>query len=87
MRLPIKGHVTGFFDFIRQHGIIGLAIGFMLGGSVQKVVAALVTDIINPFLELLLGSAGKLEEFHVGSFRIGDFLAVFIDFLILAAVV
>jgi len=81
----------GFVRFIREKGVVGLAIGFVLGGSVQKVVTALVNDLINPLIGLALGRAESLKSisFTIGSaqFMIGDFVSVAIDFLILAFVV
>lgn len=38
--------MKGFIEFIREKGVVGLAVGFILGGAVAKVVAALVTDLI-----------------------------------------
>jgi large conductance mechanosensitive channel len=47
----MKGdYMKGFLNFIREQGVVGLAVGFILGGSVSKVVTSLVTDIINPVL-------------------------------------
>lgn len=86
MREQIRGHVTGFVEFVRERGVVGLAIGFVLGGAVQKLVTALVTDVINPLLAFVLGSA-DLARFSIGPFLIGDFLSVLIDFLILVAIV
>lgn len=37
-----------FIKFIREQGVIGLAIAFILGGAVAKVVSSLVKDIIQP---------------------------------------
>jgi large conductance mechanosensitive channel len=83
--------MKGFIDFIREQGVVGLAIGFVLGGAVSKVVAALVNDIINPLLGIALGAAGGLKEavITVGSAQImwGDFIGVIIDFLVIALVV
>lgn len=79
--------MQGFVDFIRERGVMGLAIGFVLGSSVQKVVTALVDDIINPFINIVAGRADDFREFAVGPFLIGDFISVLVDFLILAAVV
>lgn len=83
--------MKGFIDFIREQGVVGLAVGFILGGAVSKVVSALVTDIINPLLSAALGSTDglKLAYFSVGSARIlyGDLLSVVIDFLVVALVV
>lgn len=83
--------MKGFIDFIRKQGVMGLAVGFILGGAVSKVVASLVTDIINPILGVVLGSAGGLKEasLKIGSTEIlwGNFLGTTIDFLVIALVV
>ena len=86
----MKG-LAGFTDFIRKQGVVGLAVGFILGGSVSKVVSSLVRDIINPILGIILGAAGDLNSysFKVGSAEIlwGSFLSTLIDFLVIASVV
>ncbi|MBP9752087.1 MAG: MscL family protein [Candidatus Moranbacteria bacterium] len=83
--------MKGFVEFIREQGVVGLAIGFLLGGAVSKVVSALVTDIINPLLSFAIGSTEGLKQAHIalGDAKImwGDFLSVMIDFLIIAAVI
>ena len=80
-----------FLDFIREQGVVGLAVGFILGGAVSKVVSALVTDIINPIIGLILGSAGDLKtaSVNIGSAQIlyGDLISVIIDFIVIALVV
>ncbi len=82
--------MQGFLDFIREQGVVGLAIGFILGAEVTALVKALVTNIINPIIGLF-GSADSLAD---ASFMIGDatigygaFVAQLINFLIIAAVV
>lgn len=83
--------MKGFVDFIREQGVVGLAVGFILGGAVSKVVSAIVTDIVNPILGALLGSVNGLKyaSFRVGTAEIlyGDLLSVVIDFLVIALVV
>lgn len=83
--------MKGFLDFIREQGVVGLAVGFTLGGAVGKLVASLVADLINPILGLVLGAAGDLKSYYleVGSAKImwGSFTATLIDFLVVAAVV
>jgi large conductance mechanosensitive channel len=80
-----------FMDFIRKQGVVGLAVGFVLGGAVSKVVTALVTDIINPLLGMVIGRTEGLKEakwvFAGQEILWGDFLAVTIDFLVIALVV
>jgi len=83
--------MSEFINFIRKQGIIGLAIGFILGGAISKVVTALVDDIINPILGIVLGRVGSLSSaaLTIGSVRIlwGHFVGALIDFLVIALVV
>ena len=83
--------MKGFIEFIREQGVVGLAVGFILGGAVSKVVSAVVTDIVNPLLGVVLGAVGSLKDayFEIGSAKIlyGDFVSVAIDFLVVAMVV
>ena len=83
--------MKGFIEFIRERGVVGLAIGFILGGAVSKLVAAIVTDLINPIIGLLLGKIGNLKDAYlaIGQSKImwGDFINTLIDFTIISAVV
>ena len=83
--------MKGFMNFIREQGVVGLAVGFILGGAVSKVVASLVSDIINPVLGLILGAAGNLSEavLKIGPVDLmwGSFVSTVIDFLVVALVV
>lgn len=84
------GHVAGFLSFIREKGVMGLAIGFIVGGAVSKLVSAFSTDIVNPLVGLIFNSA-ELRQASTTiasvTFKWGDFLATVIDFFIIAAVV
>jgi large conductance mechanosensitive channel len=83
--------MKGFLNFIREQGVVGLAVGFILGGAVSKLVASVVTDLINPLLGIILGMAGNLKEavLEIGPAKIfwGDFVMNLIDFCVIAAVV
>lgn len=83
--------MKGFTDFIREQGVVGLAVGFILGGAVSKLVAALVQDIISPVLALGLSNVENLRSAYVqvGAAKImwGNFLNVLIDFVVVALVV
>ena len=83
--------MTGFLDFIREQGVVGLAVGFILGGAVSKVVTGFVEDVVNPLVGLALGSAEGLKaaSVPVGSAKIlyGALLSTTIDFIIIALVV
>ncbi len=89
----VKNSTAEFLDFVRKQGVIGLAIGIILGTAVTKLVASLVKDIINPLVSIFLG---KIENLNSLSWKIpgttaellvGNFLSALIDFAIIAAVV
>jgi large conductance mechanosensitive channel len=84
-----------FFDFLKTFGVIGLAIAFIIGAAASKLVTALVTDIVNPFVGLFL-PAGDLQAMRanvtgtsgaVSEFRYGDLVSNIIDFAIIAFIV
>lgn len=89
--------VKGFLDFIRTQGVIGLAIGLVLGGAVTILVKSLVDNVILPPIGLLLGSGDGLKglSWTIGTGNGGDpaiiyygtFLNDFINFVIIALVV
>ncbi len=81
---------SGFLDFVREQGVITLAVGFIIGGAVTKLVNSFVTDIINPVLGLLLGKVNlTTATFKLGTATIawGNFVSALIDFFVIAAVV
>jgi large conductance mechanosensitive channel len=83
--------MKGFIEFIKEQGVLGLAIGFLLGGSVTTLTKAFVEDIVNPLLGVILNNTDELAEatLTIGQSEIlwGHFLTTVIDFLIIALVV
>jgi large conductance mechanosensitive channel len=75
--------MQNFIQFIREQGVVGLAIGFILGGAVGKVVASLVSDIIMPALAIALG----LKALSYMGVNYGAFISTLVDFVIIAAVI
>lgn len=91
----VKEHFSGFFAFVREQGVIGLAIGLVLGTQVKTLVDQMVISFINPLLGLILPGQGSLAEksfnLTLGSknagFLWGAFVAQMISFLAVAAVI
>lgn len=83
--------MKGFLDFIREQGVVGLAVGFILGGAVAKLVSALVEDIVSPLLALGLNNLESLKDAYlqIGEVKLlwGHFVNVLIDFVVIAIVV
>ena len=90
---PPKGFWNEFIDFIGKAGVLGLAIGFIVGSYVSKVVSALVTDIIMPIPGALLpGGEWRKATFTIQigngmNFAVGDFIGVILDFAIVIVVI
>ncbi len=86
----MKARVGGFADFIREQGVIGLAIGFILGGAVSKTVTSLVDNIINPLVGIMLGKVDLKDKVLTVDHTIihyGAFISSIVDFIIVAAVI
>lgn len=82
--------LQGFMDFIRAQGVVGLAVGFILGGAVSKIVSSLVENVINPLVGLALGKvdlADKAVEMGGATLKYGAFISTVVDFIIVAAVI
>ena len=88
-----KGMIAEFMDFIGKAGVIGLAVGFIMGTYIGNVVTALVQDIIMPIPGALIPGGDwrkAVVSLPIGqgmNFAIGDFVGVIINFMIVAVVV
>lgn len=86
----IRG-LSGFREFLKNQGVLTLAIGFILGGAISKFVSSLVTDVIYPVMNGLMGGVNDLntEVYKMGKTSIyyGRFLNNGIDFIVIAIVV
>jgi large conductance mechanosensitive channel len=83
--------MKNFMNFVREQGVVGLAVGFILGGAVSKLVTSMVADLVNPLLGILLGKAQGLTTYTFmlsgAEVRLGSFLSSLIDFIVIAAIV
>lgn len=90
-----KTFIQQFIDFLKTFGVIGLAIGFIIGVASTDLVNSLVEDIINPLIGLVLPS-GSLENLSANvtsisgvesEFKYGNLISKILNFLIIALVV
>lgn len=83
--------MKGFIEFVRTQGVVGLAVGFILGGAVSDLVKSLIDTIINPLLGILLNQAKGLTEASImlggAVVKYGAFINTFINFCVIALVV
>jgi large conductance mechanosensitive channel len=79
-----------FKAFLQKYNVMALAIAFILGAAIGKVVTALVTDLIMPLIGMAVPSGDWRQiTFQAGTakFLLGDFLGACLDFVIIALVV
>lgn len=62
----VMEQVGGFVTFVREHAIVGLAIGFIIGTQAQAVIKQLVDSFIAPTLVLIFGGQLKNLKFSIG---------------------
>jgi large conductance mechanosensitive channel len=76
-----------FLAFLKQYGVIGLAIAVIIGGKLNALVTALVDGIMMPAVTFFLpGGEWRTATLDVGSvhFVLGPVFGAAIDFLIVA---
>lgn len=81
-----KSALQEFVAFVKGFGVIGLAIGVVIGGAVNTLVGELTKDIISPLLGYVVGGV-DFASVKLGNIMIGSFVGSLINFLILVAVV
>lgn len=91
----VKDQTIGFVDFIRDQGIVGIAIGFVIGTQARILVDQLSASFINPILGLIVGTGGGLTAQQI-SLTIGGntakldwgaFVFSLINFIAIAAII
>ena len=79
-----------FKAFLQKYNVMALAIAFILGAAIGKVVTALVTDLVMPLIGMAVPSGDWRQitiQAGTAKFLVGDFLGACLDFVIIAFVV
>lgn len=89
--------VQNFMAFIREQGVVGLAVGLTVGVAVTAFVASIVTNLVNPLIGKLLPGTSSLSSKYIcldtvngvctNKLNWGLVLGAFISFLTIALVV
>jgi large conductance mechanosensitive channel len=91
----MKKHVAGFMDFVREQGVIGLAIGLAIGTQASEVVKQMVASLVDPIIGLVMGNPKGLQAMEwtlnigdrSGTFALGKLVYVTIVFLLVAVII
>jgi large conductance mechanosensitive channel len=79
-----------FLAFLKQYGVIGLAIAVIIGGKANALVTALVDGVFMPIVTFFIpGGAWRTATLDIGSVHLllGPVLGAGVDFLIVAYLV
>ena len=82
--------ITEFKAFLFKHNVTSLAVAFILGAAVGKVVTALVNDMVMPIVGMMVpGGEWRQVTFTMGTgkFLVGDLIGTVVDFVIIAFIV
>ncbi len=93
----LKVNTHGFRDFIKDQGLVGVAVGLILGTASGTLIKSLIDNMIMPPLGFILGSADGLKglSWSMGVtpsgqeavLNYGTFLNDLVNFLVIALTV
>lgn len=75
-----------FMAFLKEYGVIGLAIAVIIGGKAGDLVKSIVDGLLMPIVGMLLPS-GDWQKLVVGPFQVGIVLSALVNFIIVAFLV
>lgn len=86
----MKKSVQEFIAFLKNYGVIGLAIAVVIGGKLNEFVSSLVNDLFMPLVFQPALKAANVENIRLLSYNgilYGKVIGSAIDFLIVAVIV
>lgn len=57
----MKKQLNGFMEFVRTHGVVGLAVGLAIGTQVGNAVEVIVKGLIDPLVGFIIGNTDGLS--------------------------
>ncbi len=79
-----------FVAFLKEYGVIGLAMAVIIGGKLNDFVGSLVNDLFMPLVlkpALEAAQVADIRELSAGGILYGKVLGAGIDFLVVAFLV
>jgi len=67
----VTSKLSGFMDFVREQGVVGLAIGLAIGTQAGILVKDIVATVVDPIIGLIIGNPKGLQA-AVWTLKIGD---------------
>ncbi len=82
--------VNEFVGFLKQYGVIGLAIAVIIGGKLNDFITSLVNDLLMPLIfkpALQAAQVDDIRKLSYGGVLYGKVIGSALDFAIVAFVV
>lgn len=82
--------IKEFIGFLKQYGVIGLAIAVIIGGKLNELISSIVSDLLMPLVfqpALKAANVDDIRKLSVHGILYGKVLGSAIDFIIVAFVV
>ncbi len=82
--------MSSFSSFLKEYGVIGLAIAVVIGGKVSELVGSIVKDLLTPLIlqpALRAAHVEDIRELSAGGIFYGRVMGATIDFLVVALLV
>jgi large conductance mechanosensitive channel len=79
-----------FMAFLKNYGVIGLAIAVVIGGKLNELVTSVVNDLLMPLIFQPALKAANVDDIRKLNYTVifyGKVVGSFIDFIIVAFVV
>lgn len=79
-----------FNEFLKEYGIMGLAIAVIIGGKLNALIGAMVDGLLMPIITFFLPAGDwrtAITQIGPFMFQVGPFFGAAIDFLIVAWIV
>lgn len=79
-----------FISFLKEYGVVGLAIAVIIGGKLNDLVGSFVNDLLMPVIfapALKAANVDNIRLLNYNGILYGKFLGATIDFLIVAFVI
>jgi large conductance mechanosensitive channel len=79
-----------FFAFLKQYGVVGLAIAVIIGGKLNLLITSIVSDLLTPLIfQPALKTAGveNIAQLAYNGIMYGKVVAALIDFVIVAFII
>lgn len=60
--LKVPKPFQGFIDFVREQGVVGIGVGFVVGSSAAVLIKSIVSNLLNPLIGVIMGGTNLANK-------------------------